>query len=76
MSQINNYIRFLVLFSIKIISQNSDYHPRFGFIPASTSGINPPFEVPDDVFMALELIHSSLNGKQGTAEYPEEYGDA
>jgi len=58
-----------------IVLGHSDYYPRFGFVPASTFGINPPFEVPDGVFMALELLQSSLKGKQGTVEYPEEYSD-
>ena len=58
-----------------IVLGYSDYYSRFGFVPASTFGIKPPFEVPDDVFMALELLQSSLKGKQGTVEYPEEYSD-
>ena len=58
-----------------IVLGHSDYYPRFGFVPASTFGIKPPFEVPDDVFMALEILQSSLKGKQGTVEYPEEYSE-
>jgi len=31
------------------------YYPRFGFRPARPLGIEPPFEVADDVWMALPL---------------------
>jgi putative acetyltransferase len=31
------------------------FYPRFGFIPASRFGLRCEYEVPDDVFMALEL---------------------
>jgi putative acetyltransferase len=58
-----------------IVVGHSDYYPRFGFVPASTFGIKPPFEVPDNAFMALELLPNSLKGKQGTVKYPKEYND-
>ena len=56
-----------------IVLGHSDYYPRFGFVPASTFGIKPPFEVPDTAFMALELLPNSLKGKEGTVKYPKEY---
>jgi predicted N-acetyltransferase YhbS len=56
-----------------IVLGHPDYYPRFGFAPASTFGIKPPFEVPDNAFMALELLPNSLKGKQGTVKYPKEY---
>lgn len=31
------------------------FYPRFGFIPASRFGLRCEYDVPDDVFMALEL---------------------
>ena len=58
-----------------IVLGHSDYYPRFGFVPASTFGIKPPFEVPDTAFMALELLPNSLKGKQGTVKYPKEYNE-
>jgi putative acetyltransferase len=36
------------------------FYPRFGFIPASRFGLRCEYDVPDDVFMALELRPGSL----------------
>lgn len=47
-----------------------NFYPRFGFSPASQFGIDSPFPVPDEVFMALELEKGSLSGLQGKIEYP------
>jgi putative acetyltransferase len=47
-----------------------NFYPRFGFSPASQFGIDSPFPVPDEVFMALELKNGSLSGLQGKIEYP------
>jgi putative acetyltransferase len=38
------------------------YYPRFGFVPASTLGITPPYDVADEVFMALELSPGAAQG--------------
>jgi putative acetyltransferase len=32
-----------------------EYYPRFGFVPASIYGVQCEFDVPDGVFMAIEL---------------------
>ena len=32
-----------------------EYYPRFGFVPASRCGVGCEYDVPADVFMALEL---------------------
>ena len=42
-----------------------EYYPRFGFRPASGFGIACEFEVPDEVFMALELKPGALKGRAG-----------
>lgn len=47
-----------------------NFYPRFGFSPTSQFGIAPPFPVPEEVFMALELKKGSLTGLQGKIEYP------
>ncbi|QQK08827.1 GNAT family N-acetyltransferase [Miniphocaeibacter halophilus] len=36
-----------------------DYFPKFGYLPASYFGVNPPFFIPDDVFMAIDLDNST-----------------
>ena len=38
------------------------YYPRFGFVRASTLGIRPPYNVPDEAFMALELHPGAAQG--------------
>jgi len=60
-------------FSSVIVLGHAAYYPRFGFEPAGKWGIQPPFEVPDDVFMALELVRDGLKDIQGTVEYPPEF---
>lgn len=49
------------------------YYPKFGYKPASQWGIHAPFEVPDEAFMALELIEGSLAKVSGTVKYPKEF---
>jgi putative acetyltransferase len=50
-----------------------EYYPRFGFTRASGFGITCEFEVPDDVFMALELTPRVLNGRAGRVFYHEAF---
>lgn len=45
------------------------YYPRFGFEKASDFDIQPPFDVPDEVFMALELKEDALSNVSGVIEY-------
>ncbi len=63
-------------FSIVIVVGHPKYYPRFGFTPARNWGIKLPFDVPDDVFLALELKENSLKNCSGIVEYPKEYFDA
>ncbi len=58
-----------------IVLGHAAYYPRFGFEPAGRWNIRPPFEVPDDVFMALELVQDGLKGIRGTVEYPPEFNE-
>jgi putative acetyltransferase len=58
-----------------IVLGHAAYYPRFGFEPAGKWGIRPPFEVPEGVFMALELVKDGLKGIQGIVEYPPEFND-
>jgi len=62
-------------FKSVIVLGHAAYYPRFGFEPASRWGIRPPFEVPDDVFMALELVREGLKGVQGVVVYPPEFSE-
>ncbi|CAM3726329.1 GNAT family N-acetyltransferase [Mesobacillus thioparans] len=47
-----------------------NFYPKFGFQPSKNFGIQAPFPVPDEVFMAIELEYGSLNGLEGKIEYP------
>lgn len=60
-------------FGSVIVLGHRDYYPRFGFRQASGFGIFPPFNVPDDVFFAMELQQDGLSGVNGIVEYPPEF---
>jgi putative acetyltransferase len=49
------------------------YYPRFGFTRASTFGIACEFEVPDDAFMAIELISGALREIAGTVYFHDAF---
>jgi predicted N-acetyltransferase YhbS len=60
-------------FGSVIVLGHEHYYPKFGFVPASRWGIRAPIEVPDDVFMAIELMPGSLKNVSGIVEYPVEF---
>jgi putative acetyltransferase len=52
-----------------VVLGHPGFYPRFGFIPASRFGIRSTYDVPDDVFMALELERGALHAKPGLITY-------
>lgn len=56
-----------------VVLGHHDYYPRFGYVTASSLGVKSPFEVPDEVFMALELSNGSLNRVNGIVQYAKEF---
>ena len=56
-------------FGAVVVLGHPDYYPRFGFVPASTFGLKSEYDVPDDVFMALELSTDALRDRAGTIRY-------
>ncbi|HNY06742.1 MAG TPA: N-acetyltransferase [Bacteroidales bacterium] len=56
-----------------IVLGHPDYYLKFGFKPASLFDIKAPFEIPEDVFMAKELVPDGLSGVSGVVVYPDEY---
>ena len=52
-----------------VVLGHATYYPRFGFRPASGFGLKSEYDVPDEVFMALELEPGGLQGKAGTVRY-------
>lgn len=56
-----------------IVVGHPAYYPRFGYKPASRWNITAPFEVPDEAFMALELLEGGLKDVSGEIEYVKEF---
>jgi putative acetyltransferase len=56
-------------YTIVIVVGHPEYYPRFGFSPAREYGLEAPFKVPDDVFMALELVPGALKNVRGMVKY-------
>lgn len=52
-----------------VVLGHSEYYPRFGFSLSSKFGIKSEYDVPEEVFMALELQPQALSGKTGTVKY-------
>ncbi|MBO9128106.1 N-acetyltransferase [Bacillus sp. 165] len=53
-----------------VVLGHPPYYPKFGFKKASLWGIQAPFEVPDEAFMAMELQEGALGHVSGLVEYP------
>ena len=60
-------------FKSVIVLGHEHYYPKFGFAPADQWNIKAPFDVPDNVFMGLELIENGLKNVSGTVQYPKEF---
>lgn len=56
-----------------IVLGHEKYYPRFGYKRASEFSIIPPFEVPDENFMAIEFFKNSLSTVKGTVKYAKEF---
>jgi len=52
-----------------VVLGHPDYYPRFGFIPAARFDLRCEYDVPEDVFMALELVRGGLADHGGTVRY-------
>jgi putative acetyltransferase len=55
---------------VVIVLGHAEYYPRFGFRPARPHGIVPPWDVPDEVFLARELAPGALEKMRGRVVYP------
>jgi len=49
------------------------YYPRFGFEPSVKYGIKSEYDVPDDVFMILELSPGCLKNHKGVIKYHQAF---
>jgi putative acetyltransferase len=57
--------------SAVIVLGYPDYYPRFGFVPSSRFGISSEYDVPEEVFMVIELRPDGLAGRSGRVLYHE-----
>jgi putative acetyltransferase len=58
-----------------VVLGHAHYYPRFGFVPASRYGLRSEYDVPDDVFMAIELRDGAMQGCAGLVKYASEFSD-
>ncbi len=52
-----------------VVLGHPSYYPRFGFAPASGYDIDSDYDVPDEIFMALELETGALANRAGRICY-------
>ena len=52
-----------------VVLGHPEYYPRFGFTPAATFGLRSEYNVPDEVFMALEIRPGALEDVSGIVKY-------
>lgn len=57
-----------------ILLGHEGYYPKFGYQKAELFDIYPPFDVPSENFMAIELSENALKNIKGIVQYPEEFG--
>lgn len=60
-------------FDYSVVLGHEKYYPKAGYCPASRLGIRPPFDVPDENFMALKL-DAAAKPLHGTIRYDTAFG--
>ncbi len=58
---------------IVVVLGHPDFYGRFGFVPTRHRGIHCEFDVPDDVFMVMELRQGALGERGGLVKYQPEF---
>lgn len=56
-----------------VVLGSETYYPRFGYVPAATFGIHPPFDVPSKNFMVCP-IGNAAPAPRGIMTYAKEFG--
>lgn len=56
-----------------VVLGHPSYYPKFGFVPSVKYGIKSEYDVPNEVFMILELVPESLNSHSGIIKYHEAF---
>jgi len=62
--------------AVVVVVGHPEYYPRFGFSSARAKGLEAPFPVPDEAFLAIELVPGSLQGIKGMVVYPSAFAEA
>jgi putative acetyltransferase len=62
-------------FGAVVVLGHSSYYPRFGFSSSARFGIGCEYEVPEEVFMVVELRAGFLDGVSGQVKYHSAFGD-
>ncbi|MCU5378662.1 N-acetyltransferase [Bacillus cereus] len=58
-----------------VVLGHPEYYPKFGFKKASEWNIKAPFEVPEEVFMVVELRENALEGVEGVVQYSSAFSE-
>lgn len=61
--------------AVVVVLGHPEYYPRFGFVPASRLGLRSEYDVPDEVFMATQLVPGALDGLRGLVKYHPAFGE-
>ncbi len=56
-----------------VVLGHPNYYPKFGFKAASKFNLSCEYDVPDDVFMAMEIVPDYLAEKSGVVKYHESF---
>jgi putative acetyltransferase len=62
-------------YDVVVVLGHAHYYPRFGFVPSGRFNLKSEYDVPDDIFMVLELKEGSLLGRSGVVRYESEFGE-
>ncbi len=58
-----------------VVLGHPEYFPRFGFVPASTLGIKPPWPVDPDAAFMVKTLSAYRDDMRGTVTYPPEFDE-
>ena len=56
-----------------VVLGHPDYYPKFGFEPSAKFNIKCEYDVPEDVFMVIELAPDYLNNMKGVIYFHPEF---
>lgn len=60
-------------YDYSIVLGSENYYPKHGYVCADTYGIYPPFEVPNENFMAYKL-NENISNITGVVKYAKVFG--